>query len=79
MSCNIFDVVLHPSLFCQPGGSPHFRSDTSSSPSYAPLPSNQLTTTGPLPPPLPPSTQWAGDEWSEIRQRLWNAKRMPGS
>ncbi|KAJ2874975.1 hypothetical protein GGH93_001987 [Coemansia aciculifera] len=79
MSCNIFDVVLHPSLFCQPGGSPHFRSDPSSSPSYAPLSTNQSTAISPPPLPSSPGTQWAGDEWSEIRQRLWNAKRMPGS
>ncbi|KAJ2809291.1 hypothetical protein H4R20_000194 [Coemansia guatemalensis] len=82
MSYNIFDVVLHPSVF------QHHLSDAphSESPSLSPSApvsiSNSCTRTAVSGHDLSTTTtaSWGDDEWSEIRRRLWNAKRpMIGS
>ncbi|KAJ2854793.1 hypothetical protein GGI22_004368 [Coemansia erecta] len=77
MSCNIFDVVLHPSLFQQQHevrrrsqSAPISASTSAVSTAYVPSPPNNAQTTS-----TPPSlSQWGDDEWSEVRKRLWNAK-----
>ncbi|KAJ2552067.1 hypothetical protein EV175_003453, partial [Coemansia sp. RSA 1933] len=77
MSCNIFDVVLHPSLFQQQNelrrrsqSAPGSSRDSGVPTACVPSPPHNAQTAG-TPPPGP--TQWGDDEWSEVRKRLWNA------
>ncbi|PIA14019.1 hypothetical protein COEREDRAFT_10810 [Coemansia reversa NRRL 1564] len=78
MPYNIFDVVLHPSVF------QHYSSNTphSEPPSLAPSApvSMSKSCTRTVVDDRHSAAPWGEDEWSEIRRRLWNAKRpMVGS
>ncbi|KAI8320450.1 hypothetical protein GQ54DRAFT_291251 [Martensiomyces pterosporus] len=93
MSCNIFDVVLHPSVFDQSetaqctasrthsSAPPSIRSCSAPSSMSRASSSSSSSTKGPSPvssePESSAQSQWGDDEWSEIRKRLWNAKQ-PG-
>ncbi|KAJ2305700.1 hypothetical protein IWW54_004994, partial [Coemansia sp. RSA 2705] len=78
MSYNIFDVVLHPSLFQQhqqPGEAPYDYSRPAS------VPTSRSSTSctrvaGARDDVAAPS--WNDDDWAQIRQRLWNAKQHVG-
>ncbi|KAJ2565068.1 hypothetical protein GGH12_001609 [Coemansia sp. RSA 1822] len=71
MQYNIFDVVLHPSLFQAPQRDiRHPGAPTPPDPSTM-LPNLHVRTSNAESPAC-----WDDDEWTEIRQRLWNAKRV---
>ncbi|KAJ1758202.1 hypothetical protein LPJ77_004795 [Coemansia sp. RSA 2523] len=78
MTYNIFDVVLHPSLFQQHAGEAPYQEYSYppsvpvsvSSSSYIQS-SNVKSDTKPAP--------WNNDDWAEIRRRLWNAKHHTDS
>ncbi|KAJ2661161.1 hypothetical protein IWW48_002572 [Coemansia sp. RSA 1200] len=79
MSCNIFDVVLHPSLF-QQQHDPHRRSQSApvsgrgSTVASGCVPSSQHTfQTTNIPGHERGHGQWGDDEWAEVRKRKSNS------
>ncbi|KAJ2845048.1 hypothetical protein IWW36_004946, partial [Coemansia brasiliensis] len=80
MTCNIFDVVLHPSLFQQrqQQQQPYYQQQSSDIAYYsasAPMSKSSASCMqesrgeGDV-----SATPWSCDDWAEIRKRLWNAK-----
>ncbi|KAJ2781442.1 hypothetical protein H4R18_002863 [Coemansia javaensis] len=85
MICNIFDVVLHPSVFQSGHGTSsaaaHSEPPSPAAPGPAALPhgwarapaASGAAAAGQC------AAHWDDDGWAEIRRRLWNAKHPAGS
>ncbi|KAI7825537.1 hypothetical protein BX661DRAFT_39500 [Kickxella alabastrina] len=72
---NIYDVLPHPSLFQhrQQGQERSSNHTESSTALQSPASVQNTTSTGVHTEPA--AQHWGDDEWSEIRRRLWNAKK----
>ncbi|KAJ2356851.1 hypothetical protein IWW50_002380 [Coemansia erecta] len=79
MTYNIFDVVLHPSLFQQQHAGETSYYEYSRLPSAPVSASSTSYTRASSAGTDASSAPWNSDDWAEIRRRLWNAKHHAGS